>query len=76
MKAYAIKRSNSTMIKQTIFFCSVLAAKNLGDTAYNNFLDHTYLADRKTTIRKYLATEGSGIMEEEPPESLKFRYGG
>ncbi|GAU46962.1 hypothetical protein TSUD_403120 [Trifolium subterraneum] len=54
----------------------VLAAKNLGDTAYNNFLDHTYLADRKTTIREYLATTGSGIMEEEPPESLKFRYGG
>lgn len=54
----------------------VLAAKNLGDTAYNNFLDHTYLADRKTTIREYLATTGSGIMEEEPPESLKLRYGG
>ncbi|CAI8590149.1 unnamed protein product [Vicia faba] len=54
----------------------VLAAKNLGDTAYNNFLDHTYLADRKTTIREYLTSAGSGIMEEEPPESLKFRYGG
>ncbi|MED6211243.1 hypothetical protein PIB30_071829 [Stylosanthes scabra] len=54
----------------------VLAAKNLGDTAYDNFLDHTYLADRKTTIREYLATTGSGIMEEEPPESLKYRYGG
>ncbi|KAL5785140.1 hypothetical protein ACOSQ2_007532 [Xanthoceras sorbifolium] len=54
----------------------VLAAKNLGDAAYNNFLDHTYLGDRKTTIREYLATTGSGIMEEEPPESLKSRYGG
>ncbi|OIW13726.1 hypothetical protein TanjilG_17905 [Lupinus angustifolius] len=54
----------------------VLAANNLGDTAYNNFLDHTYLADRKTTIREHLATTGSGIMEEEPPESLKYRYGG
>ncbi|RDX64223.1 hypothetical protein CR513_57247 [Mucuna pruriens] len=54
----------------------VLAAKNLGETAYNNFLDHTYLADRKTTIREYLATTGSGIMEEQPPESLKHRYGG
>ncbi|KAG7026329.1 hypothetical protein SDJN02_12830, partial [Cucurbita argyrosperma subsp. argyrosperma] len=52
------------------------AAKNLGDTAYNNFLDHTFLGDRRTTIREYLATNGSGIMEEEPPESLKFRYGG
>ncbi|KHN20797.1 hypothetical protein glysoja_037397 [Glycine soja] len=54
----------------------VLAAKNLGETAYNNFVDHTYLADRKTTIRDYLATTGSGIMEEQPPESLKHRYGG
>ncbi|KAF5815762.1 hypothetical protein HanXRQr2_Chr03g0126721 [Helianthus annuus] len=54
----------------------VLAAKNLGNEAYDNFLDHTYLADRKTTLRKYLATTGSGIMEEEPPEPLKFRYGG
>lgn len=54
----------------------VLAAKNLGDAAYNDFLDHTYLADRQTTIRQYLATTGAGIMEEEPPESLKMRYGG
>ncbi|KMT16526.1 hypothetical protein BVRB_3g048200 [Beta vulgaris subsp. vulgaris] len=54
----------------------VLAAKNLGDAAHNNFLDHTYLADRHTTIRQYLATTGAGIMEEEPPESLKMRYGG
>ncbi|XP_021730298.1 uncharacterized protein LOC110697245 isoform X2 [Chenopodium quinoa] len=54
----------------------VLAAKNLGDAAYNNFLDHTYLADCQTTIRQYLATAGAGIMEEEPPESLKTRYGG
>ncbi|KAL3753064.1 hypothetical protein ACJRO7_000460 [Eucalyptus globulus] len=54
----------------------VLAAKNLGDVAYDNFLDHTYLADRQTTIRKYLGTTGLGIMEEEPPESLRTRYGG
>ncbi|CAN6360419.1 unnamed protein product [Urochloa humidicola] len=54
----------------------VLAAKNLGEPAHSNFLDHTYLGDRKTTIREYLATTGAGIMEEEPPESLKSRYGG
>ncbi|KAL1539120.1 hypothetical protein AAHA92_27783 [Salvia divinorum] len=54
----------------------VLAAKNLSDMAYDNFLDHTFLADRKTTIREYLTTSGSGIMEEEPPEDLKHRYGG
>lgn len=57
-------------------FCSVLAAKNLSDMAYDNFLDHTFLGDRRTTIREYLATSGSGIMEEEPPEDLKHRYGG
>uniref|UniRef100_A0A7C9A5F6 Uncharacterized protein n=1 Tax=Opuntia streptacantha TaxID=393608 RepID=A0A7C9A5F6_OPUST len=61
---------------RTYLWLCVLAAKNLGDEAYNNFLDHTYLADRKTTIREYLASTGSGIMEEEPPESLKTRYGG
>ncbi|XP_047959171.1 uncharacterized protein LOC125204529 [Salvia hispanica] len=54
----------------------VLAAKNLSDMAYDNFLDHTFLGDRTTTIREYLATSGSGIMEEEPPEDLKHRYGG
>ncbi|KAK6254462.1 hypothetical protein SCA6_015767 [Theobroma cacao] len=54
----------------------VLAAKNLSDVAYNNFVDHTFLGDRTNTIRTYLATTGSGIMEEEPPESLKSRYGG
>ncbi|KAK9724228.1 hypothetical protein RND81_05G057200 [Saponaria officinalis] len=54
----------------------VLAAKNLGDVAYNNFLDHTYLGNRQTTIRHYLTAAGSGVMEEDPPESLKSRYGG
>lgn len=54
----------------------MLAAKNLSDAAYNNFLEHTFLGDRKTTISEYLATTGAGIMEEEPPESLKTRYGG
>lgn len=56
--------------------CSVLAAKSLGDEVYNNFLDHTYLADRRTTIRQYFEKVGTNIMEEEPPESLKTRYGG
>ncbi|KAI8004518.1 hypothetical protein LOK49_LG08G03270 [Camellia lanceoleosa] len=54
----------------------ILAAKNLGDEAYNNFLDHTFLGDRKTTIREYLVTTGSGIMEEEPTESIKAFYSG
>ncbi|XP_038974310.1 uncharacterized protein LOC120103864 [Phoenix dactylifera] len=54
----------------------VLAAKNLGEAAYDNFLDHTFISDRRTTIRQYFASAGSGIMKEEPPESLKSRYGG
>ncbi|PKI65037.1 hypothetical protein CRG98_014506 [Punica granatum] len=40
----------------------VLAAENLGEAVYDNFLDHIYLADCKTTIREYLETSGSGIM--------------
>ncbi|KGN47414.1 uncharacterized protein LOC101211619 isoform X1 [Cucumis sativus] len=54
----------------------ILAAKGVDDVAYNNILDHTFLGDRCTTIREYLVTNGSSIMEEEPPKSLKFRYGG
>ena len=57
-------------------YCSALAAKSLGDEAYSNFLDHTFLADRGTTIRQYFERVGTCIMEEEPPESLKTRYGG
>ncbi|BAT77099.1 hypothetical protein VIGAN_01518800 [Vigna angularis var. angularis] len=53
-----------------------LGAKSLGEEVYNNFLDHTFLGDRKTTIRQYFEKAGSKIMEEEPPESLKTRYGG
>ncbi|KAK8965794.1 hypothetical protein KSP40_PGU022416 [Platanthera guangdongensis] len=55
----------------------VLAAKNLGGEAYDNFLDHTFLGDRRTTIREYLSLPGSAtIIEEEPPEALRSRYGG
>lgn len=65
-----------TEVDDQTSICSVLAAKNLSEVAYNNFLDHTFLGEHKTTIHEYLATTGSGIMEEEPPESLKTRYGG
>ncbi|KAG5555154.1 hypothetical protein RHGRI_012626 [Rhododendron griersonianum] len=81
---WAVKRSISSDMDDITFtrfgaMISYLAvfifgtAKSLGDAAYNNFLDHTFLGDRKTTIREYLATTGSGIMEEEPPELLKTR---
>lgn len=57
-------------------YCSLVAAKNLGDEVYDDFLDHTFLGDRKTTIREYLEKVGTSIMDEEPPEFLKARYGG
>jgi hypothetical protein len=40
-----------------------------------NFLDSTFLGDRKTTLRQYLKANPS-LMEELPPESLKERYSG
>ncbi|KAK4405514.1 hypothetical protein Sango_0557900 [Sesamum angolense] len=60
-----------TVMKNTC----VLAGQNLHHIAYDNFLDHTFLGDRKTTIREYLQTTGSGIMEEEPPQQLKHIFG-
>ncbi|KAL0033086.1 hypothetical protein WJX79_002182 [Trebouxia sp. C0005] len=53
----------------------VLASHKLGQFSYDSFLDHTYLADRSTTIRQYLA-RNPGIMAEKPPDSLVSRYSG
>ena len=52
-----------------------LAAQKLGDAAYASFLDETFLADRKTSLRSYLA-EHPEVLTTEPPESLRERYGG
>jgi hypothetical protein len=41
----------------------------------SSFLDGTFLADRRTTIRQYLRTRPD-IMLLQPPESLKERYSG
>jgi len=46
-----------------------------GGLCYNSFLDETYLVDRKTTIRQYLKQHPK-VMNIEPPEELKLRYGG
>jgi len=46
-----------------------------GGLCYNSFLDETYLVDRKTTIRQYLKQHPK-VMDTEPPEELKERYGG
>ena len=55
----------------------VLATQKEGTPEYvtNSFLHDTYLADRKTTLREYLAVTPS-LMEEEPPEEFKERYSG
>jgi len=53
----------------------VLAARSLGPEAHRSFLDSTFLGDRSTTIRQYLAAD-PGIMDELPPPSLANRYCG
>ena len=53
----------------------VLAAQNLGPTAYASFMDATFLADRRTTVRAHLANDPS-IMSELPPPELAERYSG
>ena len=42
---------------------------------YSSFLDETYLIDRETSVRKYLS-KYPAIMNLEPPEELRDRYGG
>ena len=56
------------------FLASVLAVSKEGvdHRARDSFLDQTFLADRKTTVRAWLAANPS-IMDEEPPENLKER---
>ena len=44
--------------------------------ARTSFLDETFLSDRVTTLRAYLAGAGAHVMASEPPEHLKHRYGG
>eukprot|EP01130_Rhizamoeba_saxonica_P013499 TRINITY_DN5764_c0_g2_i5.p2 TRINITY_DN5764_c0_g2~~TRINITY_DN5764_c0_g2_i5.p2 ORF type:complete len:163 (+),score=30.04 TRINITY_DN5764_c0_g2_i5:284-772(+) len=54
----------------------LLAAKNLGLNVYNNFLDHSYLADRTTTLRSYLESMENNIFAEISPPELAERYNG
>ena len=53
----------------------VLAAESLGPEALASFLDHTFLADRRTTLRTHLERNPS-LMETPPPPELAERYGG
>ncbi|KAL3797720.1 hypothetical protein HJC23_000265 [Cyclotella cryptica] len=53
----------------------VLASRRCGEECYASFLDDTFLVDRRTTLREYLM-ENPHLMEVEPPEELRERYGG
>jgi hypothetical protein len=65
------------LIYPTRTYCRhcVLAARKLGRAVEDDFLDNTFLADRKTRLREHLERDPS-ILEELPPESLAVRYGG
>ena len=58
----------------------VLATEKVGEVrpdVRDSFLDETFLADRTTTIRQYLASEaGTHVMDTRPPPSLVGRYSG
>jgi hypothetical protein len=53
----------------------VLAASKQGPVVLDSFLDGTYLADRKTTIREYLDANPE-VMSTMPPSHLIGRYSG
>jgi len=53
----------------------VLAARFLGKEIEENFLDCTFLCDRKTTLREYLE-RNPDLMSQLPPEGLRERYSG
>lgn len=52
-----------------------LAAAALSPEAHASFLDSTYLADRRTTVREHLAAHPD-ILDELPPPELRERYCG
>jgi hypothetical protein len=52
-----------------------LAAKSMGETSFDSFLDETFLVDRRTTIRQYLERHPEVLLVE-PPAELAYRYGG
>ena len=58
--------------------CVLATSKEGVDSrARDSFLDETFLADRKTTVRRYLESDlGAHVMRSEPPQSLIGRYSG
>lgn len=54
----------------------ILAVQKGGGEAYDSFLHETYLADRKTTLDKYLEKYRDKVMNSRPPPHLANRFGG
>ena len=52
-----------------------LAAKSMGTMCLNSFLDETFLVDRETAVREYLASHPE-ILDTQPPPELVGRYSG
>jgi hypothetical protein len=53
----------------------VLAAEKGGPVAHDSFLDETWLVDRETTVRAFLAKHPE-VMATRPPPALEGRYSG
>ena len=52
-----------------------VTAPGIPAAAGDSFLDETFLADRQTTLREYIASCPQ-LMDVQPPESLRGRYSG
>jgi hypothetical protein len=52
-----------------------LAAKSMGETSFDSFLDETFLIDRETTIRQYVERHPEVLLQL-PPADLVSRYSG
>jgi hypothetical protein len=52
-----------------------LAAKSMGETSFDSFLDETFLVDRETTIRQYVERHPEVLLQQ-PPAELVSRYSG
>lgn len=68
---------DSGLLPATIYLrhC-LLAVEKAGGAAYESFLEETYLADRKTTLKEYMNEYGEEVMSSRPPSHLAQRFGG
>jgi hypothetical protein len=52
-----------------------LAAQSMGEACFDSFLDETYLVDRQTKLRHYIAANPQ-VLDAQPPPELIERYSG